>query len=232
MSSSGAERHAVGPGLQLRLALPDAARDTPAERLPAVDLSAIAGAQLTLRRGVEAGGLELRAICATAPSSRWAPGIEELVLDRASGLARATLGGGDARIERWEAGSIRAVGGHVEQPIEGERQSPSGVEVAAGGDTVTSSIRGRHVLGFAGEEHAVVLCTVICLEPGPPARCGALVDATSVEGTFVAAPEPSLLIRAILLAAEQPYPMAAAFALAASASIALLLARRPRRPLP
>src|SRR6185503_10258340 len=54
MSSSASELHGVAPGLGLRLSLPAGARDVPKEALPAIDVSALGGARVTLLRGVEA----------------------------------------------------------------------------------------------------------------------------------------------------------------------------------
>lgn len=217
MSSSAAELHGVAPGLALRLALPAGARDVPEEALPAIDVSAIAGAVVTLRRGVEADGLSLRAVCATAPARHWATGLEELVLDRASWLVHGALG---VTIARWEARPIRAVSHRFEQPFEG----------AARAGERALSLHGRHVLGFAGSEHDAALCSVVCLEPAQAAspRCGALLAATEVEGAFVAPPEPDLLVRTIFLAAEQPIAVSAALGALAAAAVAVLLARRPR----
>ncbi|MGK3988075.1 hypothetical protein WME99_33840 [Sorangium sp. So ce136] len=221
MSSTASELHGVAPGLGLRLPLPAGARETPPEALPAIDVSAIAGARVTLRRGVDADGLSLRAVCATAPSRQWVTGLEELVLDRASGLVRGAVG---VAIERWEAGPIRALSQHVEQPFEGAGR--------AGERAV--AIRGRHVLGFAGSERDVALCSVVCLEPaeetGGP--CGALLGAAEIEGAFVAPPEPGLLVRTIFAAAEHPAAATAALGVLAAAGVTVLLARRPRpRPL-
>ncbi|XXX75869.1 hypothetical protein WMF30_50285 [Sorangium sp. So ce134] len=217
MSSSASELHGVAPGLALRLSLPAGARDAPPEALPAIDVSAIAGARVTLRRGVEADGLSLRAICATAPSRRWVTGLEELVLDRASGLVHGALG---VAIERWEAGPIRALSQRFEQPFEGAGR--------AGERAV--AIRGRHVLGFAGSERDAALCSVVCVEPaqGAGGRCGGLLDATGIEGAFVAPPEPGVMVRAIFFAAEEPLAAAAGFGVLAAAGVAAVLARRPR----
>lgn len=217
MSSSASELHGVAPGLALRLSLPAGARDAPPEVLPTIDVSMIAGAKVTLRRGVEADGLSLRAVCATAPTRQWVTGLEELVLDRASGLVRGALG---VAIERWEAGPIRALSRRFEQPFEGAGR--------AGERAV--AIRGRHVLGFAGSEHDAALCTMVCLEEpaqGGGARCGALLGAMEIEGAFVAPPEPGLLVRTIFLAAEAPLAAIAALGVLAAAVVAVVLTRRP-----
>ncbi|WP_437483489.1 hypothetical protein WME75_42910 [Sorangium sp. So ce1014] len=218
MSSSASELHGVAPGLALRLSLPAGARDALQAVLPSIDVSAIAGAKVTLRRGVDADGLSLRAVCATAPSRQWVTGLEELVLDRASGLVRGGLG---VAIERWEAGPIRAHSQRFEQPF--EAAGTAGERAVA--------IRGWHVLGFAGSERDAALCSVVCLEEpaqGAGARCGALLGATEVEGAFTAPPAPGVLVRAIFFAAEEPLAATAALGVLAAAGVAVMLAWRPR----
>jgi hypothetical protein len=218
-------RDVLAAGVRLRLPLPGAAREEPPEELPAVDLSAIAGARVALRRGLQGeAGLTLRALCATAPSDRWAPGVEELVLDRASALARSAVPGA---IERWEPGPAPAwTGQQFEQRFEGAARAADG----------SLAIRGRHLLGFADEERAALLCTVLCVEPAPAPpgaetdRCRPLVEAVTLEGALSPPPPPSLLARGLLLAAEHPGPAAVLLAVIGAAGIAFLLARRPRRP--
>lgn len=211
----------MAPGVALRLSLPAGARDTPAGALPAIDVSAIAGARVALRRGVDADGLSLRAVCATAPSRQWVTGLEELVIDRAAGLVRGALGASlGASIERWEAEPIRAVGYRFEQAFEG---------VGKVGERAVA-FQGRHALGFAGGEHDAALCSVVCVEPaqGAGGRCGELLEATGLEGALVAPPEPGVLARAIFAGAEHPVAAIAGAGVLAAAGVAVLLARRPR----
>lgn len=224
MSSSSPEVAALplAPGVALSLPWPEQAREEPASRLPAVDLSAIAGARVALRRGAEGPeGLRLRALCVAAPSDRWAPGAEELVLDRATALARS---GAPGEVTRWEAASIQALAG-----------APGGFEQRFVGVTregeVALAVRGRHLLGFAGEDREALLCSVLCAEPeaGEP-RCAAMVSEAALAGALQPAPAPGLMVRGILLAAEHPRPAAGIVAVVAAMAIALLLARRPRRP--
>jgi hypothetical protein len=222
MSSITPERAVLPGGARLRLAVPDGWRDAPEARSPPVDLSAIAGARVVLRRGMDGeAGLGLRALCVAAPSDRWAPGVEELVLDRASALARSAVAGA---IERWEAGAIRWTGQLFDQRLEGTAR---GAEGALG-------VRGRQLLGFAGEEREALLCAVLCVEPAPAGaaapRCGALVEGVALEGALSPPPPPSLPARGVLLAAEHPLPAATLLSVVAAAVVAILLVRRPRRP--
>lgn len=214
----------VTPEVRLRLALPEGAVEETERALPAVDLASVPGATITLRRGFTgAGGLRTRALCVRAPSDRWAPGVEELVLGRASALAAGALGG---QVERFVGDAITPLGPRFEQRFEGAVLSPDGGHLSA---------VGRHTLGFVGEARDVVLCSLLCIEPVSPfapsekgGRCGPLIDASGVEGAFTEMPPPSALVRAILLAAERPREAMIAGGLLALASVAWILAKRPR----
>jgi hypothetical protein len=201
----------------LRLSVPDDAVDEPAEQLPVIDVSRLPGAAIALRRGFHSAGEgELRALCVTAPSDRWAPGVEELVLERASGLARGALGG---EVTRFDLGALDRSGPRFTQRFEGS--------VLRGG--APWSVRGEHLLGFSGEARTAVLCSVVCVEPGAATkRCDARMESLRAEGAWTSAPPPSLAVRAILFTAERPalgVGMAGALALAI---VALVLWRRPR----
>lgn len=218
MSSSNADVVlAIGPGTgaRLRLKLPEEAITEAPGALPIVDVANLPGASVPVRAGFRAGGVTLRAVCATAPSSGWAPGVEELVLGRATQIARGALGG---EVTRFEARDPAAVGARIEQRFE--------AAVQRGGETAAA--RGRHLLGFAGEARDGILCTVVCTEPEGRDACGALVEAATPEGAWTAAPAPSALVRGILLAADRPMTAAAILAVAAIALAALVIARRPR----
>lgn len=207
------------PEVRLRLSPPDRAVAEPDADLPAIDVSSIPGASVAIRRGYRGeGGVSLRAICAVAPSDRWAPGVEELILGRVNGIVQGSLGG---EIEIFEATDIRAQGPVFGQDFEAKVTRPDGAHLAA---------RGHHTLGFAGEARSAILCSVVCLETSAPGegRCKALIDAAKVESTFTGAPPPSLLIRAILIAAERPLVASGAAAALVLAVIAIVLWRRPR----
>jgi hypothetical protein len=205
----------VVPGVEVRLALPEGAAPEPSSDLPAVDVANLPGAAVPLRAGYRVGALTLRIACATAPSAGWAPGVEEIVLGRASQIARGALAG---EVERFEPGDVRTLGARIEQRFE--------ATVRRNGEPLAA--RGRHVLGFVGSARDGVLCTLACTEPAPGGRCDALVHGAEVEGTWVEAPPPSLFVRGILLVAEGPWEAAGVLGLAALLLIALILARRPR----
>jgi hypothetical protein len=218
MSSTGSElvplRAGARGGAALSLALPEGAVRSPDEALPAVDLSNLPGGRLAARRAYRAGAEELRAICVAAPAGGWAPGIEEIVLGRATQLARDALGG-DARLTAAEP--LAANDGFAQRFV--------GTALR---DGVPLAVQGRHWLGFAGEPREGILCTVVCTEPAPLAGCDHLIAATAPEGAWLAPPPPNLLARTLLLAAERPSAAAAVFLAVALAVAALIIARRPR----
>lgn len=200
--------------VRLELTLPEAAIAEPSAELPTLDVSSIPGAEVVERRGWQGGGVTLRAACVRAPSDRWAPGVEDLVLERATAIAASAAPG----VGEWSASPIDASGGRLTQRLAG-RGTSSG-----------APMRGliRHALAFAGEHRDVGLCSIVCVEPEASTSCANLVDASDLHGTFAPPPPPSLGVRAILLAADHPHEamaLAAAFTIAA---IVWILARRPR----
>ncbi len=175
------------------------------------------GASIALRRGLSGeGGVELVAVCARAPSDRWAPGVEELVLGRATAIAQGALRG---EIERFDALAITASGPRFEQPFEGAMHRGA----------APLTFRGRHLLGFNRESREAVLCSVICAEPpSTSSRCAPVIDSVATVGAWTSAPPPSLAVRAILGTAERP-----AIALGIASALGLVIvvvifARRPR----
>ncbi|WP_235880353.1 hypothetical protein [Polyangium aurulentum] len=204
-------------GARVTIPLPQDATEQPADALPRIEVGGLPGARVALRRGFEVeGGLVVRVACVEAPSDRWAPGVEELALGVASGLARGAVAK-EVALERWDAAPIVKTDHRFEQRIEGAGVRRD-VEVA---------LRGRHLLGFAGEAREAVLCTVVCDEPSDGARCGALVDGTEMS-SLVEPPPPSALVKGILLAAERPREAGLVGALVCLGVVSLILARRPR----
>ncbi|APR84413.1 Hypothetical protein A7982_09762 [Minicystis rosea] len=205
----------IAQGARVRIGTAEGAIAEPAASLPVLDLGNVPGASVPVRAGYRADDTTVRVVCATAPARGWAPGIEELVMGRVSQLAHGALGG---EVTRFEAAEIVAIPPRFEQRFE--------ARVQRGAEALTA--RGRHLLGFAGEAHEAVVCSVVCTEPEGRAGCAALVDAAGPAGTWVEAPSPSLLVQGILMAAERP-PLAVGIVGAlALALAALVIARRPR----
>jgi hypothetical protein len=195
--------------------------------LPEVNVAGLPGVSVALRRGfrgaLREGGGEEGSIfvgCVRGPSDKWAPGVEELVLARATAITRAAMG---VDLERLEGRPIRLGKLLIDQHLSGEgARPPVRVEV-------------RHLLGFAGEARDGVLCSVACVEPraeGDGAGCAGLVASASLEGALLEAPPPSVLVRLILASAERPLHAGFVIAALGIAAVAAVLARRPRpRPL-
>lgn len=205
----------LGGGAQLVLALPDGVSKEPSEALPAFEVSTVPGAVVVARLGFAADrDLAVRLACAKAPSRGYAPGVEQLVLARASVLARAVVPG----LERWDEHPLAWQGDVCEQRLEGRALGPNGVTVSA---------RARHVFGFVGEPRDAVACSLVCTEPETSTRCDALISRARAEG-FVSAPAPSVLVRAVLLGADHPRGAGAVVAALGLGIAAWILARRPR----
>ena len=220
MSSTGSDEAllALPHGASLSLRLPAGAVPEPDDALPTIDVSGLPGAWIAARSGYKAGSLTLRAVCAAAPADGWAEGVEEIVLGRATQLARGALGG---EVTRFDVSETKLVGTRFEQGFDGV--------VLRGNDTF--EVRGRHWLGFASETHEALVCTLACVEPAatPATRsCEGLVAAAAPAGTWTDAPPPSLMARVLVLAASRPYQAAGALVLLSVAIAALVLARRPR----
>lgn len=226
MSSTGADVDlAISPpgGASLRLRLPDGAVAEAAGDLPIVDLASLPGATVPVRIGFRAGGVTLRAVCATAPSNGWAPGVEALVLGRATQIARGALGG---EVTRFEIGDTTAMGAGAGADAGARFEQRFEASVRRGGAAATA--RGRHLLGFTGEGREGIVCTVVCVEAEGGHACDGLVDGATPAGRWTAAPPPSALVRGILLAADRPMTAAGALGAAMLALVALVVARRPR----
>lgn len=206
----------VAPGVTLRIAAPPGAREEPESALVPIDVSAVPGARVVALRGFADGAVTVRAACVVAPSDRWAPGLEELVLGRATGLAAAGL---RVPIERWDAGPIEKRSDRFEQRVSGRV-----------GDREAAGI--AHTLAFVGKEHEVLVCSVACAAApdAPRQACASALAGSGVTGALAAAPPPSPLVRSVLFAAEKPYETAAIAIVLGALAIALLLARRPRVP--
>jgi len=210
-----ADTLALPGGVWVSVRLPEGARRVADEALPIADVSGLPGAWIAARAGWAAGSVEVTVICAAGPAAGWAPGVEELVLGRASQIAERAIGGEGTRLP---AGAIEAEGPRFGQAFAG---------VVRRGEE-TQRARGRHVLGFAGEPRVGIACTIICVEPEASGICEGLIVGAAAEGAWRQAPPPSALSRSILLAAERPYEVLGAGGAAALLIAALVIAKRPR----
>ncbi len=185
--------------------------------MPTVDAPPVPGAAIALRRGVSgAGGVELVAVCARAPSESWAPGVEELVLARATAIAQGALRGA---MDRFDAQAITAAGPRFEQPFEGAMHRGA----------APLTFHGRHLLGFTRDSREAVLCSVICAEPpSASSRCAPVIASVAATGAWTSAPPPSLAVRALLGAAERPAVALGITGALGLVIVAVIFAKRPR----
>lgn len=204
----------AGPGLRIGVPLAGGVERDPLPPAPAVER--LPGARVEGFIVVDAGDLVMQLGCASAPSDRWVPGLEGVVLERAMGLALAPLGVRPGALERGQPPSI-----------------PGATAVARwigdGGDGRRLDV--AHVLAFAGDDADAVACSALCLEPAGASRCEALVGGLSVDGALVPAPPPGPFARAVLWSAAHPTAASALAGALGVAIVAVILARRPRRPI-
>jgi hypothetical protein len=215
MSSGEVTTIALPSSASITLKLPEGAAREAESALPRIEVGNLPGAWIAAREGWTRGPLALRAICAAAPPNGWAPGVEDLVLARATQIAHGALGG---VVTRFEAAAITTEGPRFVQGFTG----------AVDREGTTLAVRGKHVLGFAGEPRVAILCTIGCAEPASDHACETLVTAASASGTWREAPPPNALVRSILLAADRPHAALAIAGAGALALAALVIAKRPR----
>jgi len=219
MSSTEPDLLPLVGGAGLLVHAPEGAVREAEDALPRVDVSNLPGAWIAARRGYRRDALVLRVLCAAAPANGWASGVEEIVLARATQLARGALGG---EVRRFSVEESSVVGRLFEQSFAG---------VVARGDDTELAVSGRHWLGFAGDDpRDAILCTLACTEPraSPSPACETLLSGASPVGAWLSPPAPSLVARTLLLTAERPREAAVLLVLVSLAAAALVIARRPR----
>ncbi|MBK9261512.1 MAG: hypothetical protein IPM54_17110 [Polyangiaceae bacterium] len=219
MSAQATNAHEVvlAGGATLRFVTPNSAAEAHPDKLPRFEVAGLPGARITVRRGfLDDAGVTLHVACVEAPSDRWAPGIEDVVLGVASGVAHRAMSERMA-LEPLEVGSIVSLDQHFEQKLS-SRGAREGSPV---------KLLGKHVLGFEGPRSDVVLCTVMCDEPREHAGCADVVARANLAG-LVPAPPPSLLVRTVLFAAEKPWDAGALAGVLGLLLVGLVLAKRPR----
>lgn len=200
----------LGDGVIFTLEPPPDARALGSEQLPAIDLRKVPGGELAAQRAYVGTAETLSLYCARASSSYWAPGLETLALEQATAVARAHL----PAMERWTSDPIQRGPGWREQLVHGSAEQRSVIL--------------RHVLGFVGDEHRVLLCTVTCQGQADPSACASLLAKAAPRGAFVAEPPPSPWVAAALWSANSPREATLMVGLFALGVVALLLWRRPR----
>jgi hypothetical protein len=211
------ERVRIGAGGDLHAAVEVEGALTPDAAPAPPDVGRLPGARIEGFAVVRSDdGLALQIGCARAPSDRWVPGLEGVVMERATSLALGPLSQRPASLHRGVA--PRVEGATAIEAWTGE--VPEGRVVLA------------HVLAFAASaDRDALVCSAVCLEPAAGSRCEDVVASLSVEGTLGPPPPPGALSRLVLWSAEHPLLAAGGLGIVSAAVMALLLARRPRRPI-
>jgi hypothetical protein len=210
------ERLRVGAGGDLQAAVEvDAALSRDGAPLPP-DVSRLPGARIEGFAVARSGdGLAVQLGCARAPSDRWVPGLEGVVMERATPLALAPLELRTTSLQRVAPPSVAGA---------------TAIE-AWSGDVAGGSVAFVHVLAFAAGDRDAVVCSAVCVEPATGARCHATLASLTLEGALGPPPPPGAFARAVIGAAEHPMVAAGGALLVAAGLVALLLWRRPRRPI-
>jgi hypothetical protein len=204
-------------GATLRFVVPASAVELAPEKLPRFDVSGLPGARIAVRRGfLDDTGSNVFVACVEAPSDRWAPGMEDVVFGVAGGVAHRAMTE-RLTLERWDVGSIVSQDKHFEQKLSG----------SATREGSFVKLLGKHVLGFEGPQREVVLCSTICDEPRDHGGCSNIVDRSSLDG-LVTAPQPSLLVQTVFLAAERPWDAVGITSVVGLLLVGFVLAKRPR----
>ncbi len=217
MSSTDPDLIPLAFGARLRVRPPDGSTREADSALPVIDVSNLPGARIVARLGYRRDALTLRVLCAAAPAGGWASGVEEIVLARATQLARGALGG---EVQGFTLSESTAVGPRFEQRFAWRSHQ---------GDAALA-VNGRNWLGFAGDDpREAVVCTVACTEPeATTVACDGLLSEAAAVGTWLEAPPPNLVARGLMLAAQRPREAAGLLLLASLTFAALVIARRPR----
>jgi hypothetical protein len=196
--------------LRICFAPPDDARALDAASLPKLDVSRLPGAEVVSRVAFEAPSVRAGGGCARGSSGRFVPGIEGVLFEKATWFA---LQGAELAPDLLEVRTTETIAGVTRQSLRGRR----------GDDTVAI----EHLLGFAGPDSDVVLCSTVCV--GDAAICEA-ASRIELEGTPAPPPAPGLLLRSAIAAVEHPYEATFGLGVAALLLVALVLAKRPRDP--
>lgn len=184
------------------------------------DLTQVSGAEAVIqhtwssRHPKHGGSAEMFVICASAPASDWAPGMESLVVERLNIIAKAQLAKKMA-VASFSPGPIEEAPPVFRQSFEATGK--------AGGDRKEGSVRvlevdrldtqrasvignGRHIIGFLADPERVLVCSTACFEPVHHARgaCAGSVASFRLDGPLAPEPSPSTSGRLLLGIKRRP----------------------------
>jgi hypothetical protein len=173
-------------------------------RTPAPDVSKLAGAKVVAWLELEADGSRTVAGCVRGPSDRFAPGIEQVLFERATWLSQSSLGA--------EAREVAMTSQHA---------TATGFDQTKTGKTDRGSFIVTHSITFEGAASDLLLCSVAC-----EGACNGV--ALTVEGAPPPVPPPNLLVRSFLWGAERPRVSLGVLGALVLLVVAVILWRRPR----
>jgi len=155
--------------------------------------------------------------CFAGETSWWTPEAEPVVLERLGAVVSSTA----LRVAR--------VGGR--RVVSTERTRASTSERILGSGDAEGQLVAKTFLGFVdagdGSPGSLVGCFALCTTDLP--ACAPSVERANVEATFVAAPPPTLLVRAVVAMAHHP-SVTAASVLAVSVLACVVAVATRHRP--
>jgi hypothetical protein len=174
------------------------------ERTPAPDVSKLAGAEVVAWLELEADGSHTVAGCIRGPSDRFAPGIEEVLFERATWLAQSSLGVHPREVA-----------------MSSQHATATGFDQTKTGKTDRGIFIVAHAITFDGDASDLLLCSVAC-----EGECNGV--ALTVEGAPPPVPAPNVFVRSFLWGAERPRVSLGVLGALVLLVAAVILWRRPR----
>lgn len=173
-------------------------------RTPAPDVSKLAGAKVVAWVELEGADSHSVAGCIRGSSARFAPGVEEVLFERATWLAQSSLGA----LPREVATTA-------------QHATATGFDQTKTGKVDRGIFVVAHAITFDGEASDLLLCSVAC-----EGACDGI--ALTIEGAPPPVPQPNVLVRSLLWAAERPRISLGVLGAVALLVVAVILWRRPR----
>lgn len=173
-------------------------------RTPAPDVSKLAGAKVVAWLELEDAASHTVAGCIRGPSDRFAPGIEDVLFERATWLAQSSLG-------------VKP----RELALTSQHATASGFDQTKTGKVDRGTFLVTHAITFDGEASDLLLCSLAC-----EGECNGV--ALTIEGTPPPVPAPNVFVRSFLWGAERPRLSLGLLGALVLVVVAVILWRRPR----
>jgi hypothetical protein len=173
-------------------------------RTPAPDVSKLAGAKVVAWLELEAAGSHTVAGCIRGPSGRFAPGIEDVLFERATWLAQSSLAVAPRELATTS-----------------QHATANGFDQTKTGKVDRGIFIVSHAITFDGEASDLLLCSVAC-----EGECNGV--ALTIDGDPPPVPPPNAVVRSFLWAADRPRISLGALGALVLLVVAVILWRRPR----